>query len=136
MNPGKSALTPIAAGFFRWNATPKLHTTDRRFSAFGSFRPVREPGRAFGFHSQPHGAVVREMRMAGRRQGAQGRGKETDVADVQARATAAWTKRSKTFGEFMAVKKPAAGKKGRQEAQKCAARAVMRNDRSQAARRL
>jgi hypothetical protein len=36
---------------------------------------------------------------------------EADSAQVQARRRDGLAKRSKTFGEFMAVKKPAAGKK-------------------------
>jgi len=48
---------------------------------------------------------------AGWRQCAQGRGQEAHAVEEQARRVTAWTKRSKTSGEFMAVKKPAAKKK-------------------------
>jgi hypothetical protein len=50
-------------------------------------------------------------KQTGRRQRAQGRGQEAIAADEQARRGEAWTERSKTSGEFMAVKKPAARNK-------------------------
>jgi hypothetical protein len=45
MNPGKSALTPIAAGFFRWNATINSPPLTGGFKRMVCFVPeaVREP---------------------------------------------------------------------------------------------
>jgi hypothetical protein len=50
-------------------------------------------------------------RQTGRRQRAQGRGQERSQLKTRLGGVTAWTKRSKTCGEFMALKKPAAKKK-------------------------
>jgi hypothetical protein len=113
MNPGNGALTPIAAGFFRWNA--KINSTPLADSSeFGLIRSgsPREPER--GFPVPLEGRVVRrkwEMMMAVNKpvgdKARKGAVKKRTQMKTKLGGATAWTKRSKTSGEFMAVKKPA-----------------------------
>jgi len=114
MNPGKGDLTPIAAGFFHWNATPNSTPLTGGSSPIGSIRSetVRELARRCRVPvlAAASGSTTGDGnggKQAGRRQGAQGRGEEADAIKNKLGGATAWTKRSRTSGEFMAVKKPA-----------------------------